>query len=246
MIDVTDVLKAHISLCPNIRAKSYQIITLFEALNNIRKAKYEKQIATLRRLLSNRQTIPYRAKKKQLPAYVFTGIAYGNRFKFDIIGYTSLIIIDIDKLTDINPIKSQLKLDWHVISVWESPSGCGLKALFYIEYIESVKAENIWVVHEHCAFPQIANYLYEKYSLQVDKSGADIARLCFVSSDPDIHLKKRFEPFKIRITLNEKQIKKIRKRYNYGTKKRSKVITEMRRITNLINPDLNNTTSKEP
>lgn len=243
MIDVSNILNIHISLCPNIRAKSYQTITLFEALNNIRKAKYEKQIDNMRRLLSNGNLCSYRAKKKQLPAYIFTGIAYGNRYKFDISGYTSLIIIDMDNLTDINLVKLQLQLDWYVISVWESPSGNGLKALFYINYMELINAEYIWVVHERCAFPQIANYLYEKYGIQVDKSGADIARLCFVSSDPNIHLKKQFEPFKIHITLNEKQIKKIRKRYNYGTKERYEAITEMKRISKLINSNTDIATS---
>ena len=107
MIDVSNILTSHISLCQNIRSKSYQIITLFEALNNIRKAIYEKQIANLRQLLSDGNICSYRAKKKQLPSYIFTGIAYGKRYKFDISGYTSLIVIDIDKLADMNLVKSQ-------------------------------------------------------------------------------------------------------------------------------------------
>lgn len=245
MIDVSNILNCHISLCPNIRTKSYQIITLFEALNNIRKASYEKQVANMRQLLSDGNICSYRAKKKQLPSYIFTGIAYGKRYKFDISGYTSLIVIDIDKLADMNLVKSQLLLDWYVISMWESPSGNGLKALFYINYIEPINAEYIWVVHERCAFPQIANYLYKKYGVQVDKSGADIARLCFVSSDPDIHLKKQFEPFKIQITLNEEQMRKIRKRYNYGTKERYEAIAEMKRISKLINSNIDSTNSKQ-
>lgn len=238
MIDVSNILNCHVSLSRNIRAKSYQIITLFEALNDIRKAKYEKQIANMRRLLSNGNICSYRAKKKQLPAYIFTGIAQGNGYKFEISGYTSLIIIDIDKLADIHFVKSQLLLDWHVVSVWESPSGNGLKVLFYIDYIDPVNTGDIWVVHEHCAFPQIANYLYEKYGISVDKTGADITRLCFVSSDPNIHLKKQFEPFKVHITLNEKQIRKKRKRYNFGNKERYDAIAEMKRISKLINSNI--------
>lgn len=231
MIDVSNILNYHVSLCRNIRAKSYQTITLFEALNNIRRATYEKQTDNIRQLLSNGDICSYRAKKKQLPAYIFTGIAYGNRYKFDISGYTSLIVIDIDNLTtDIHLVKSQLQLDWHVISVWKSPSGNGLKALFYIDYMEPVNSENIWIIHEHCAFPQIATYLYKKHGIQVDKTGTDITRLCFVSSDPEIHLKKQFEPFKVHITLNKKQIRKIRTKYYYGNKERRKAIAEIKRV----------------
>lgn len=238
MIEVSNILNCRISLCPHLRAKSYQIITLFDALNNIRRAIYEKRTDNIRRLLSSGNICSYRTKKKQLPAYIFTGIAYGNRYKFDISKYTYLIVMDIDKLTDIHIVKLQLQLDWHVISVWESPSGNGLKALFYIDYLEPVSPENIWIVHEYCAFPQIATYLYENYGLQADKTGADIARLCFVSSDANIHLKKQFEPFKVHITLNKKQIGEIRAKYYYGNKKRRKVIAEMRRISRVINSDI--------
>ncbi len=238
MIDVSNILNCHVSLCRNIRAKSYQIVTLFEALNIIRKVAYEKQIENIRRLLSNGNICSYRAKKKQLPAYIFTGIAQGNGYKFDISGYTSLIIIDIDKLSDIHFVKSQLMLDWHVVSVWKSPSGKGLKVLFYIEYMEAVSPENIWIVHEYCAFPQIVAYLHEKYGIQVDKTGADITRLCFVSSDSDIHLKKQFEPFKVNIDLNRKQIWKIRAKYYYGNKERRKAIAEMKRISKLTNSNI--------
>lgn len=232
MINVTNILNCHISFCQNISAKSYQIITLFEALNNIRKATYKKQIDNLHQLLSNNNTHSYRTKKKQLPAYIFTGIAYGNRYKFDISRYTSLIVIDIDKLVDIEVSKLQLQSDKHIISVWKSPSGNGLKTLFYIDYTEFVNSENIWIVHEHCAFPQIVNYLSEKYGIQVDKTGADITRLCFVSYDPNIHLKNYFEPFKVHITLNKKQIWKIRTKYYYGNKERRKAIAEMKQISN--------------
>lgn len=229
MIDVTNILNCHISLCRNIRSRSCLTITLFEALNNIRKAIYKEQTDNIRRLLSNGDIYSYRANKEQLPAYIFTGIAYGKRYKFNLSGYTSLIVIDIDKLDDIQGTKSQLRSDCHVISVWESPSGNGLKALFYIDYMEPVDSENIWVMHEHCAFPQIATYLYENYGIQADKTGADIVRLCYVSSDSNIHLKKYFEPFKVHITLSNKQIHKIRGKYYYAKKERCKAFLEMKR-----------------
>ena len=134
-----DILNKRISFCPNIQTKSYRSITLFEALNSIRTNTYAKQINNIRRLLRNNDIQSYRAKKKQLPAYIFTGIASGNRYKFDISGYTSLIVVDIDKLETIELVKSQLKSDCHVISVWTSPSGNGLKALFNVEYANPLK-----------------------------------------------------------------------------------------------------------
>lgn len=227
-----DILNKRISFCPNIQTKSYRSITLFEALNSIRTNTYAKQISNIRRLLRNNDIQSYRAKKKQLPAYIFTGIASGNRYKFDISGYTSLIIVDIDKLETIELIKSQLKSDRHVISVWTSPSGNGLKALFNVEYANPLNDEEIWVLHEYCAFPQIENYLSTNYGIQVDRTGADITRLCFVSSDSDIHLKREFEPFIIDITLTSKQIWNIKTKYYYGRKEVRNAVISMKRVSN--------------
>ena len=226
------ILNKRISFCPNVQAKSYKSITLFEALNSIRTNIYEKRISNIRRLLINNNIQSYKAKKKQLPAYIFSGIAFGNRYKFDISGYTSLIVVDIDKLENIELVKSQLKSDCHVISVWLSPSGNELKALFYIEYASPIKEEEIWVLHEHCAFPQIENYLFTKYSIQVDRTGADITRLCFVSSDSDIHLKREFEPFTIDITITSKQIWNIKRKYYYGRKNVRNAVIAMKALSN--------------
>ena len=65
-----DILNKRISFCPNIQTKSYRSITLFEALNSIRTNTYAKQINNIRRLLRNNDIQSYRAKKKQLPAYI--------------------------------------------------------------------------------------------------------------------------------------------------------------------------------
>ncbi len=231
-METQTILNKRISFCPNVQAKSYKSISLFEALNSIRTGNYEKQIGNIRRLLINNNIQYYKAKKKQLPAYIFSGIAFGNRYKFDISGYTSLIVVDIDKLENIELVKSQLKSDCHVISVWLSPSGNGLKALFYVEYASPIKEEEMWVLHEHCAFPQIENYLFTKYGIQVDRTGADITRLCFVSSDSDIHLKREFEPFTIDITLTSKQIWNIKRKYYYGRKNVRNAVIAMKALSN--------------
>lgn len=113
------ILNRRISFCPNIRAKSYRTITLFEALNSIRMQVYERQVANIRKLYSKGNIVSCRAQKKQLPAFVFSGILFDTRYKFDINDYTSLLIIDIDKLDDIEGTISLLKSDIHIISVWK-------------------------------------------------------------------------------------------------------------------------------
>lgn len=99
-----EILNKRIALCLNIRAKSYYTITLFDALNSIRVGKYKTQIENIRRLynLGKPAIDGYKSKKKQLSSFVFSGTLFDTRFKFDICGYTSLIIVDIDKLDSVD------------------------------------------------------------------------------------------------------------------------------------------------
>ena len=176
-MDTRSILSKRISFCSNIRTKNYRSITLFEALNSIRTNVFYSRINKIQKYLSSENNKSYREKKKQLPAFIFAGIAYGERHKFDISGYTHLLIVDIDKLENSELAKSLLVSDEYVLAVWASPSGNGLKALFYVEFEEITKPEDFWILHEYCAFPQISKYLSENYDIQVDKSGADITRL---------------------------------------------------------------------
>lgn len=230
------ILNKRIALCLDIHAKSYHTITLFDALNSIRTGKYKKQIENIRRIYSlGKTTIArYKSKKKQLPSFVFSGTLFDTRFKFDISGYTSLMIVDIDKPESIDNIKDKLKNNPYIVATWISPSGNGLKALLYLEYDKEYTRANTWIYHEHCAFPQIEKYLRETLGINIDPTGDDITRLCFVSYDPDIHLKREFAPFKVSCNLSNKQVHKIRWKYNYSRKSIRDSLKEQKKIAKLL------------
>lgn len=57
------------------------------------------------------------------------------------------------------------------------------------------------------------------------------------SADSTIHLKQEFEPFRVQITLNKKQIWKIKTQYYYGSKDIRKSVAEMKRISKLLNSE---------
>lgn len=234
-MNTCDILNKRVSLCLDIRAKSYRSISLFEALNSIRKGKYKTQIENIRRLygLGESAIAGYKSKKKRLPSFVFSGSLFDTRFKFDICSYTSLLVVDIDKLESVDVIKASLKSDPHIIATWLSPSGNGLKALFYLEYDKQYSQTDAWIYHEHCAFPQVDGYLRKTYGIDIDQTGKDITRLCFVSYDPEIHLKREFEPFVVNCNLNEKSVKRIRTQY-YSRKQIRHKINEMKHIAKLL------------
>ena len=235
-MNTINILNKRIALCLDIHARSYHIITLFEALNSIRTGKYKTQIEDIRRLYRSGKSANagYKSKKKKLSSFIFSGTLYDTRFKFDISGYTSLMIVDIDKLESADSIKDKLKNDIHIVATWLSPSGNGLKALLYLEYDKEYPYADTWIYHEYCAFPQIKKYLCETYNINIDPSGDDITRLCFVSYDPDIHLKREFTPFKVSSNLSKNQINKIRWRYNYSRKNIRKALQEQKRIAKLL------------
>ncbi|MCM1517707.1 MAG: hypothetical protein NC117_03620 [Pseudoflavonifractor sp.] len=236
-MNTVDILNKRIALCLDIRARSYRTITLFDALNSIRTGKYKTQIENIRRLysLGKSAIAGYKSRKKQLPSYIFSGTLFDTRFKFDICGYTSLMIVDIDKLESADSIKDKLKNDSHIVSTWISPSGNGLKALLYFEYDKYYPYADTWIYHEHCAFPQIEKYLRETYDINIDSSGDDVTRLCFVSYDPDIHLKRQFTPFKVSCNLSNSEINKIRWRYNFSRQNIRNALKEHKRIAKLLN-----------
>ncbi|MCM1033995.1 MAG: hypothetical protein NC038_01735 [Paludibacter sp.] len=162
-------------------------------MNSIRIGTYQVPVDNIRRLygLGISAVAGYKAEQKRLPSFLFSGVLFDTRFKFDVYGYTSLLIVDIDKLVSVHSIKELLKSDEHVVATWLSPSGDGLKVLFYLEYDKQFPIADAWIYHEHCAFPQVDNYLRQTYGIDIDPMGGDITRLCFVSDDPDVHLKKR-------------------------------------------------------
>ena len=192
--------------------KTCRRCTLFSALNDIRKGVYADAISKLRKKVDNKRT--YRNQKRRLPSVCFCGLFWGSHYKHDLNLYTNLLVVDIDHIkNDIPAIRQALIGDPKIVAVWTSVSGQGLKALLHVEYSCEVMPENLWVVHEKCAFPQVQRYLKESYGIEIDPSGEDITRHCFVSFDPDIFLRKEFEPFKVVVDLSETTIAKIRKQY---------------------------------
>lgn len=127
-----------------------------------------------------------------------------------------------------------LKSDEHVVATWLSPSGDGLKVLFYLEYDKQFPIADAWIYHEHCAFPQVDNYLRQTYGIDIDPMGGDITRLCFVSDDPDVHLKKEFQPFQVNSDLTKNKICKIRLKYYFGKKNVRNAFKEQRQIAKLL------------
>lgn len=211
-MQTADILRKRVSFYVSLGQKECFVRTLFAVLNDIRKGVYADIILKLRNRIDD--NLVYRKWKKRLPSICFCGIFWNGHYKHDISLYTNLLVVDIDHIKDSkSEIRKILIGDSRFVAVWDSVSGCGLKALLYLDYSCKVIPENLWIVHEKCAFPQVRKYMRNSLGITIDPNGGDVTRHCFVSFDPDIFLRKEFEPFHVSISLSEAEMAIIRKQY---------------------------------
>jgi hypothetical protein len=62
--------------------------------------------------------------------------------------------------------------------------------------------------HHKLAFQQVSDYYEQALQLEVDPSGKDVSRLCFMSYDPDCFRNINAEPFNVNIEHNEPKTRK--------------------------------------
>ena len=113
--------------------------------------------------------------KNQLPVVIFQG-KFARRANSALIKSSGLMILDFDCDTESMSlsIASKLAKDEYIYSYFKSPRGYGYKALVQIPEVQNDKEYKGY----YFAFQ-------ERYK-ELDDSGKDIARACFVTSDPDL------------------------------------------------------------
>lgn len=180
---------------------------MFEELNHIKKGTYKNIIQNCREALQHENKELYGKLKSSLPAVTFCG-EFNGRKANDIVEYNNLMILDIDDLpkNDFLNIKTTISKDKYILSLWDSPSGKGLKCLIrHNNSIEKHKA----------VFNSLSLYFLKNYQIILDKSGKDISRLCFSSWDENIYYNpnsefySEFVDFKVEKQKDSKAIKSV-------------------------------------
>ena len=93
-----------------------------------------------------------------------------------LIARSGVICLDLDAVPNLSASKDLLASDPHVLAVWLSPSGDGLKAL--------VPIAGLWEAH----WRALASHVWSKYQLTVDPARKDVYGLCYASHDTDIRI----------------------------------------------------------
>lgn len=192
-----EFLKRTVSLQLNTWSKDLTHKTIEEILNGIQSDHYKKITLNLRKLLKS-DPEKYKAEKLKLNAVTFTASFFQSRKIENIDTYNSLIVIDIDKLNKNSILKvyKHLKTDAYVFSFWKSPSGNGFKGLVPINYHFDISKFDLQEVHKY-AFSCLKSYFSDAYDIELDVSGNDIPRLCFLSYDSNLIIKEKINNFMI-------------------------------------------------
>jgi BT4734-like, N-terminal domain len=116
--------------------------------------------------------------KKQLPGVTWTG-TFSGRASDKLIQHSGLLVADLDSLGEkLADIRKKLLNSPHVWALFVSPTGDGLKAVHRVS-ADSQKHPASWRA--------VQKHVLELTGVQVDQSGKDPARLCFLSFDPDLY-----------------------------------------------------------
>lgn len=152
----------------------------------------------LRGLLAEGNTKAYSDRKKCLEAVTFSGLFQASRVRTEVATYHQLCVFDIDhlELEALAALSSQLRTDPYVFAFWVSPSGAGIKGLVMFDYGRDLEAAEVPEMHK-AAYRILTEYFSQRYGTQLDTSGSDVTRLCFLTWDANLHFRHEFERFPV-------------------------------------------------
>lgn len=166
-----------ISIFPNAKRVTGKPISVQQLIDDIRSDKYRELIEGLRRL-KNRKS-DYDDLKKEFPAVTLSGHFKTRRaavpLSEKLIEHSGLLQIDIDHVGDAAGLRDRLREDPFVLFGFISPGGEGIKLALRIDGTR----------HED-SFSAAERYFKMRYNVTIDPAVRDVARLMFVSHDPDL------------------------------------------------------------
>jgi len=179
------------------------VVHLLAVLEAIESGRWKEKVELIRSLKTKKEIDKV---KKTLPCVTFSGI-YSTRQEENLKEYTNVFVLDFDKIKkkDVLKMKMVLIQDPFVASVFLSPSK-GLKVL--------VEVNSTAQQHREYAFPALEHYFSNNYDLEVDPSGKDPTRLCFVSYDPEVHYNPDYEVFNVDID-HVNHFKSVKNKYDH-------------------------------
>lgn len=168
--------------CPVTNTQPNAEMTILDVYGAIKSNKYKRQTEDLRSISESESARKYKARN--FDYVTFSGI-FSKRNDAALIKHSGLITLDFDHVSNLVEFREILLSDrfFETELMFVSPSGDGLKWILSIDLKECSHLE--W-------FQAIAAYIKATYQLEVDKSGKDISRACFLPHDPMIYVNPNY------------------------------------------------------
>ncbi len=151
---------------------------LSDILSDIREGTHRAAIEPIREALGAGDVSRAKALKRSLPGFTAAG-TFRKRANDALSASSGLIVADIDGLTgaQLADISFAVDIDPHAVAGFVSPSGTGYKILYRTD-----------PGRPHAdAFAAMRAHVRATHYVDVDPACRDVARLCFVSFDPELH-----------------------------------------------------------
>ena len=134
---------------------------------------FEARTTSLRNIADKTDARNYKAA--QFDYVTFSG-TFSKRSDSSLIRHSGLMAVDFDHVNDIDELKATLLMDQYFETelMFVSPSGDGVKWIIPVDI--TAAAQSIF-------FRAVANYIKKTYGLEVDQSGKDVSRACFLPHD---------------------------------------------------------------
>ena len=165
-------------------------VDAFKVLEEIQNGKYKEPIKNVRLLMNDK--VAKDAEKGKLPAIGFGG-TFSSRGNSNLLESSGLAMLDFDHIEDLNSLIDLVNADRFTFCSFVSPSGDGLKVLVRIPPVSSDTDYKSF-------YSEVAKH-YNQYA-ETDPSTKDIARITFVSYDPNLYLNQESDLFTDRFVTN--------------------------------------------
>ena len=157
-------------------------VSLVDVFQMIKGDTFAACTSTLRNLQDAKEARKY--KVRNFDYVTFSG-TFSKRNDANLQKHSGLITIDFDHITALPGLKEKLLSDpcFETQLLFVSPSGDGLKWV--------IPADLSKVGHQDF-FRAVANYVQHTYKLEVDQSGKDVSRACFLPHDAGVFIHPKF------------------------------------------------------
>ena len=163
--------------CPISNTRPEKSLNLLEVFNLVTGDAYKECTQTLRSISDPEAASQY--KRINLDYVTFSGV-FSKRSDAALVSHSGLMVLDFDHVDNIKLVKQALlndpSSDLDIDMMFVSPSGHGLKCVMSIDVMRHPQQR--W-------FGTVSSYLKRMYNLELDRSGKDVSRACFLCHDPE-------------------------------------------------------------